>query len=177
MEEKTLQLVSPEKISVVCHKVEHFDNAFQEIVDNMISTLLATRNGVGLAAPQVGYDMAVAVIRPYLHDFKRRNETFVIVNPRLDIKPWTTRIAMEEGCLSFPGRFEQISRAKSITLTAADRMGMVSTIKVHDYLARIIQHEVDHLNGLVCFDKALKFETLPKETKNKRRKYARTKKE
>lgn len=174
---KILPFVSPEKISVVCRKVELFDSAFQEIVDDMTATLLSTNNGVGLAAPQVGYDMSVAVIRPHLHDIKRRDETFVIVNPRIDVKPWTQKLSAEEGCLSFPGRFEPVIRAKSLTLTASDRFGMETTIKIHGWLARIIQHEVDHLSGLVCFDKASKFETLPKEIKNKRRKYARTKKE
>lgn len=172
---ETLQLVEPEKISVVCRKVEQFDESFQEIVDNMIATLLATNNGVGLAAPQVGYDVSVAVIRPYLHDLKLRDETVVIVNPQIDsyTKPWIQRITAEEGCLSFPGRFEQIPRLKTVTLKAQDRTGKESTIRLHGWLARIVQHEVDHLHGIVCFSRAKKFEDLPKKIRNKRRKYVR----
>lgn len=152
-----LEFSAPEKISIVCGKVDNFGEELQSMIDSMIETLLATPNGVGLAAPQVGYDRAVAVIRPYLRDSKRRYETYVLVNPTMDIKPWTQTIFQEEGCLTFPGRFEQIGRAKSITLTAMDRFGVSSTQKVHGYLARIIQHEIDHLNGITCFSKADKF--------------------
>ena len=172
-----LKLVPSEKISVVCRKVELFDEPFQEFVDNMIATLLETNNGVGLAANQVGSELAVAVIRPYLHDLKRRDETYVIVNPTYSVRPWTHQLVEEEGCLSFPGRFEQIPRAKTIELRAADRTGAITTTKVHGWLARILQHEIDHLNGLVCFSKAAKFDDrlLDKSIRNKRRKHVKAK--
>lgn len=123
------------------------------LIKNMLDTVIAVR-GVGLAAPQISQNLNLALI--YLDEVDI--PPFPIINPKiLSVSKETTEI--EEGCLSMPGVFGMVRRPKKITMEAYDIDGEKFTITVDTFLARVLQHEIDHLNGTLIFDK---LETITK---------------
>lgn len=118
----------------------------QKFFDDMIDTMYA-EEGVGLAAPQVGISKRVLVASPTL----TRGEEYVFVNP--EILEARGRELGLEGCLSLPGISGEIPRAKVIRFRALDRQGKPLEMEIRDFFARIIQHEVDHLNGVLLIDR------------------------
>lgn len=118
----------------------------QKLFDDMIETMYA-EDGVGLAAPQVGISKRVLVALPTL----TRGEEVVFVNP--EILEARGRELGLEGCLSLPGISGEIPRAKVIRFHALDRQGKPVEMEIRDFFARIIQHEVDHLNGVLLIDR------------------------
>lgn len=118
--------------------------SFKELILAMKETM-KDRQGVGLAANQVGKDMAIFVIEPKLaEDFGVPN---VYLNPEIT-EYSKDQDEMEEGCLSIPEYFVQIERAKKIKIKFIDENGEKKKIKAKGFLARVLQHETDHLNGL-----------------------------
>ena len=115
------------------------------LVRDMINLMLSN-NGVGLAANQVGVLKQVFVASPNM----RREEVLVLFNPRIIRR--RGRVISEEGCLSLPGINIKIKRAASIEACGLDLEGKEIRIKADGLLARIIQHEVDHLNGKLILD-------------------------
>jgi peptide deformylase len=120
------------------------DPEIKELVLNMIETLKQSQ-GVGLAAPQIGKNLKLCVIRI-------NNSTLILINPKITARSFRKEL-LEEGCLSFPGQFYPIKRSKKITVTALDRKGKLITIKASDMLSRVLQHEIDHLEGLLIIDR------------------------
>lgn len=125
----------------------------KELVANMFETMY-NADGVGLAAPQVGLSIRVLVIDadvladdfPECKGFKR-----AMINPRI-IERSEEEVAMEEGCLSFPGLHEKVSRAKSIRITYLDEHMEPHEEELHGFAARVAQHEYEHLEGGVFID-------------------------
>ena len=117
------------------------------LVKNMIVTCQAA-NGVGLAAPQIAKNLSLAII--YLEEMNL--PTFPIINPVIT-KASKEEIEMEEGCLSMPGVFGKVKRPKKITMTAYNLDGEPFTITDDTFLARVLQHEIDHLNQTLIIDK------------------------
>ncbi len=110
--------------------------------------------GVGLAAPQVGLDQRIFVIE-YPEDTERPEETmqrYEMINPEI-VKAKGSEVG-QEGCLSLPGLAADVDRATYVLVKAQDRNGKSQRIKAHDWLARIFQHEIDHLNGVLMIDRA-----------------------
>ena len=118
----------------------------QKFFDNMIETMYA-EDGVGLAAPQVGISKRILIASPTLTP----GEEYVVVNP--EILEAQGRVLGVEGCLSLPGISGEIPRAKIIRFRALDRNGKPLEMEARDFFARIIQHEVDHLNGILLIDR------------------------
>ncbi len=118
----------------------------QKLFDSMIETMY-TEDGVGLAAPQVGISKRVLIASPTMTP----GEEYVFVNPEI-VEAKGRELGLE-GCLSLPGISGEIPRAKTIHLRAQDRRGKWIEIKVKDFFARIIQHELDHLNGILLIDR------------------------
>lgn len=127
-------------------EVSLFDKKTQRFFDDMIETMY-TDDGVGLAAPQVGVSKQILIASP---QNEPGTET-VICNPVIE-KFEGTQIG-PEGCLSFPGVFADVPRAKWIRLRYQTRTGKVVIQELEDFFARIIQHEMDHLNGLLLIDR------------------------
>ncbi len=117
----------------------------QKLFDDMIETMYLD-DGVGLAAPQVGISKRIFVCSPRM----TRGEEYVMVNPV--IEKATGAAVAAEGCLSLPGISADIKRATELQLTYQDRVGQLHRIAVHDFFARVIQHETDHLNGKLIID-------------------------
>ena len=137
-----------------------------ELIKKMKSAMLWA-NGIGLSANQIGLDMKmfVALIpgKPLKRDKKNKiimpspdeAKFYAIFNPEIT-KISGEKITMEEGCLSVPGIYGSVERPKKITLKGYDRYAKKITIKANDLLARVFQHETDHLNGILFIDKAKK---------------------
>jgi peptide deformylase len=119
----------------------------QELVLSMIETMYAN-NGVGLAATQVGSNLRLCVI-------ETEGEQHIIINPQITAKS-KDRIISEEGCLSFPGKFFPIKRHKEVQIRYVNEKGKPSKLKGRDLLARAIQHEIDHLDGVLIIDRIKK---------------------
>jgi peptide deformylase len=119
----------------------------QELIPQMIELMLK-KDGVGLAAPQVGQSIRLIVVH-------LKDETLAIINPKVIkrsiIKKWG-----EEGCLSVPGQYGEVKRCQKITVKYLDAKGKPKQIVAEGLLARVIQHENDHLDGILFIDKARK---------------------
>ena len=127
--------------------VESFDDELKTLTDDMFETMHSV-NGIGLAATQIGIAKQVAVI-----DISpEKNEPLVIVNPEIQILDPSKTEDYDEGCLSVPGFFEKISRPSDIKLTYQDLNGKKQEIKPEGLLTKVVQHELDHLNGRLFVD-------------------------
>jgi peptide deformylase len=124
-------------------RVSHVDESLNRLIDNMIETMYQA-SGAGLAAPQVGVSLKIAVIG--LPD----EDIIVLVNPEL-VKKSGERVVIE-GCLSVPGYRGEIKRAEKVTVKALDRNGKAFRIKAEELLAEVLEHEIDHLNGVLYLD-------------------------
>ena len=127
--------------------VESFDDELKTLTDDMFETMHSV-NGIGLAATQIGVAKQVAVI-----DISpEKDEPLVIVNPAIQILDPSKTEDYDEGCLSIPGFFEKISRPSDIKLTYQDLNGKKQEIKPEGLLTKVVQHELDHLNGRLFVD-------------------------
>ncbi len=124
-----------------CEKVTNFDKKLTKLLSNMYDTMLEA-DGVGLAAPQVGVDLQVAIV-----DIGDESGTIELINPEvISTSGQDTDI---EGCLSFPGLYGEVTRPYQIKVRTQDRKGRTIEIQAKDFLARAIQHEIDHLHGIL----------------------------
>ena len=137
-------------------KVRKIDDSVQKLIDNMIETMHDI-SGVGLAAPQVGVPLQLVVIQ--LPD---EEEVITLINPEV-VKISEETEMMMEGCLSLPGYNADVKRATSITVKGRDRQGKLIRIKGEGLLAQVLQHETDHINGIVYVDH---LESMDKLRKN-----------
>ena len=131
-----------------CRPAAPDDEGLAGLVEAMWLVMLRQR-GVGLAAPQVGDDRRVIVVR----DPRRpgRGGRLVFVNPVLRDFSGPS-ILMEEGCLSFPGLYLRVRRPRALTVDHLDETGRPRTLAADGMLARIVQHEADHLDGVLFID-------------------------
>ena len=128
--------------------VTEFDDSLRSLVADLYDTMEAY-NGVGLAANQVGVAQRVFVVDVPQEDGSR--ERFAVVNPVLEKREGHEK--GEEGCLSMPGITEDVVRALSLRLKAVDEFGKPIDRRVEGYLARAIQHEADHVDGVLFTDR------------------------
>lgn len=141
---------------VLCRKakrVSRIDESLNRLIDDMIETMYQA-SGAGLAAPQVGVSLKIAVIG--IPD----EDVIVLVNPEV-VKKSGERVVIE-GCLSVPGYRGEIKRAEKVTVKALDRNGKAFRIKADDLLAEVLEHEIDHLNGILYIDHLESTEKLEK---------------
>ena len=135
-------------------RVRTIDGSIQKLIADMLETMHADPGRVGLAAPQVGISLRVIVIG--LPD----EEDIVLINPKLVRKSGERLI--NEGCLSIPGYFGQVKRAESVTVKGRDPNGKEIRIKALGLLAQALEHEIDHLNGLLYVDHLESIDKLSK---------------
>lgn len=143
--------------AVLRHKarpVTKFDESLQTLIDDMVETMRAAP-GVGLAAPQVAVSQQVIVVEYPLNDEdeEARPKLFVVINPQI-VKSSPETVNGIEGCLSVPELVGEVERAEEITVKGQNRRGQPVRIKAKGWLARIFQHEIDHLNGVLFTDRA-----------------------
>ena len=145
-------------------KVTSFDKKFQELIDDMIETMLSAP-GVGLAGPQVADSKRVIVVYLPEEDEEESDdagELYVVANPKIT-KSSKETVSGVEGCLSIPGYAGEVDRHEMVVVTGQDRHGKDFRIKARGWLARVFQHEIDHLDGRLFIDVANKIWPLPKD--------------
>jgi len=128
--------------------VENIDRDLQRLIDDMIETMYAAP-GIGLAAPQVGVSKRLIVIDVSTKDEK--HPLIVLINP--EIVETDGFMDSEEGCLSVPGYTSTIKRAEKVIVKGLDRNGKPVQIEGTELLARALQHEIDHLDGVLFVDR------------------------
>jgi len=133
-------------------RVPRVDDSIRKLIDDMVDTMVAAP-GVGLAAPQVGVGLRVAVI-------KTDQNLHILVNPEM-VKAEGEQIGME-GCLSVPGYVGEVKRALRVVARGLNRNGRMVRVKGDGLLARAIQHEIDHLDGILFTDRLTSLGTLRK---------------
>lgn len=144
----------PEKVLKQAAKpVTTFDDHLADLVDDMVQTM-RDAPGVGLAAPQIGISKRIIVV-----EFgDERDETvpsqlYVLINPEI-IKQSDEQVPGIEGCLSVPGLVGNVNRANVVTVRGQNIHGKSVKIRAQGWLARIFQHEIDHINGVLYTDRA-----------------------
>jgi len=135
-----------QRLRQVCERVDIFDERLQQVAVKMID-MMHRRRGIGLAAPQVGLLVRLIVVCPS----GVAGEEYVLVNP--EVAPFTRTDVYEEGCLSLPGVFAEVERSSSIFCRAQNIFGKRIEFEADGLLARVIQHETDHLNGILFIDR------------------------
>jgi len=137
------------------HKVSDFGPDFQTLVEDMVETMRIAP-GVGLAAPQVGESIRLIVVE---YGDEENEEIppklYALANPEITRSSEDTLISTE-GCLSIPGIQGEVERFTTVTVKGLNRYGRPMTVKAKGWLARIFQHEIDHLDGILFVDRAEK---------------------
>jgi len=134
-------------------KAEIRSATIQKLIDDMLDTM-AEYHGVGLAAPQVheGLRMFVAALDPGDEEEEEDIVPIAVINPEISVVG-TDVVEDWEGCLSIPDIRGRVPRAREIKVRALDRTGARIELTAHDFSARVIQHETDHLDGVLFFDR------------------------
>ncbi|MCL4835619.1 MAG: peptide deformylase [Caldilineaceae bacterium] len=162
-----LDIVTPKSVHAAvlrspAKRVRAFDGALHKLLDDMVLTMREA-NGAGLAAPQIGLDQRISVIE-WPEDPDNPEETlrrYEVINPEI-IKAKGAEEG-QEGCLSLPGLAADVVRATYVLVQYQDRHGKEVRLKTYNWLARIFQHEIDHLHGVLMTDRA---ETLYRVVEN-----------
>ena len=135
------------RLTTVCSPVERIDDELLRLLDDMLETMYAAP-GIGLAAPQVGVPRRAVVVD--VGEPEARRPMFLL-NPEVR---WRSDelVAAEEGCLSLPEHFAEVTRPAAVEVAYTDRDGAARTIRADGLLARCLQHEIDHLDGVLFVD-------------------------
>ncbi len=167
-----LEVITP-KNPILRQKAEPItefeDQVLQQLIDDMVETMVKAP-GVGLAAPQVAVSKRLIVVR--LPDDEHSREEYgdaagvlyVVINPEI-VKQSREKTSGVEGCLSIPGYFGAVDRSVTAKITGYDRHGKPFKIKATGWLARVFQHEIDHLDGILFIDHATEiWKQVPDDT-------------
>ncbi len=142
-------IVNPDEIlrkkSAAVAKGDIFNVEMKKLFADMALTMIK-KDGVGLAAPQIGKNIRVAAINTI-------DGPIILINPRITKFSWAKEWG-EEGCLSLPNIFGEVRRSKKIICEFLDENGKPQTIEAKGFMARVFQHELDHLDGILFIDKA-----------------------
>ena len=155
----------PNKIlKQIAKPVTEFNEELHTLLDNMFDTMYH-KQGIGLAAPQVGISLRLYILDNGVD--KDEPEKMEIINPEFILKEG--EIIESEGCLSLPGEYAYVQRYEHVVVKYNDRFGNSHTVDATDRLARILQHEYDHLEGIVFIDRLppSKRETIKKHIKRR----------
>jgi len=139
------------------HPVNKFDKTLHILLDDMVETM-RDAPGVGLAAPQIGLSERIIVIEYFERDEQEEIEdaprkVWAVINPEI-VKVSEEKLIGVEGCLSIPGLVGEVERHAEVQVKGLNRHGKSMKIKARGWLARIFQHEIDHLNGILFTERA-----------------------
>lgn len=140
----TIRTYGDPVLKTVATRVDDVDGKIVRLVDDMFDTLVESGNGLALAAPQIGVQKQVVV-------WDLGDEPLAIVNP--EIVESDGEWVYDEGCLSIPGLYVEMLRPKLVLVRGVDLDGNVVEIEADELEARMFQHEIDHLNGVLMFDR------------------------
>lgn len=142
------------------HKVTIFDKDLSMLIDDMFETMRQAP-GVGLAAPQVAISERVIVIE-YAEEEEEKPKSFAVINPEIIKTSDETELGIE-GCLSIPNLIGEVERFSAVVVKGFNKQGKPVKIKSSGWLARIFQHEIDHLEGILFTDRATRIWQPPQE--------------
>lgn len=134
----------------VCDPVKEINHELRTFIADMGETMVA-KDGVGLAAPQVGRPVRIFLADIWWKTAKQYDKTLIFINPKIIAFDGTQRD--QEGCLSLPGIYEHVTRAAKVRVAAQNINGEHFELDADGLLAVVIQHELDHLNGVLMLDK------------------------
>jgi peptide deformylase len=133
--------------------VEDFNEELHKLVEDMVETM-RDAPGVGLAAPQIGVSKQLIVVEfGDEEDEEVPKQLFIVANPEI-IRKSKDSVKGIEGCLSVPGVVGEVERSTVVTVSGQDKFGKKIKIRAQGWLARIFQHEIDHVNGMLYTDRA-----------------------
>lgn len=142
------------------HKVTNFDKDLSTLIDDMFETMRQAP-GVGLAAPQINISQRVIVVE-YAEEEEEKPKSFVVINPEIIKTSAETELGIE-GCLSVPNLVGEVERFSAVVVKGLNKQGKPVKIKSSGWLARIFQHEIDHLEGILFTDRATRIWQPPQE--------------
>lgn len=140
-----------ERLERIAQPVERFDDALRAFIADLEETMRAGPGGVGIAAPQAGRAERIVIVDVSSKPKIKHHGRLVLVNP--EITHWEGFVVGREGCMSVPDYTGNVIRAERITLEAFDEFGTPLHYEFEGYEARAVQHEIDHLDGLLFLDR------------------------
>ena len=141
-------VLSPDpRLSQECAPIEEIDDEVRALAKRMLKVMYAA-DGCGLAGPQIGEMRQIVVIDVDYAGKNTKKNPYVLINPKI-VTADGPEVEGSEGCLSFPGQAGYVERANRVTVEGQDRRGRLHTYEAEGLFARAIQHELDHLDGLV----------------------------
>ncbi len=159
-----IYMLGQETLRTPANRIVKVDDSIRKLAKDMLITMYSAK-GIGLAAPQVGVQKRILVIDLNFEDPESPPNVFI--NPEI-ISSSASVDTYEEGCLSIPGVYLNVVRPSSIKLSYRDEMGRPKKMNAEGLMARCIQHEIDHLNGVLFVDKVTDQDELKKQlTENK----------
>ena len=150
------------KISEKVDRKEIKEKEIQDLVQEMKDFLKKQPDGVGLSAPQVGVNQRIFILDKRAFDNEVEEEDLVFINPEI-IQASSKMITMEEGCFSVRWTYGDVTRPKKIKLKYLNQNGDEKIIEAKDFISVAIQHEIDHLDGILFIDKAKNIKKLSQE--------------
>ena len=156
-----IYMLGQETLRTPANRIVKVDDSIRKLAKDMLITMYSAK-GIGLAAPQVGVQKRILVIDLNFEDPESPPNVFI--NPEI-ISSSASVDTYEEGCLSIPGVYLNVIRPSSIKLSYRDEMGRPKKMNAEGLMARCIQHEIDHLNGVLFIDKVTDQDELKKQLK------------
>ncbi len=148
--EREIVIYPAEVLKERAEEVREFNQEVRDLVNDLFETMYR-KGGVGLAANQIGVLKRVLVIDLHSRTEKQGKEQLVLINP--EIISQEGEVVKEEGCLSLPGLYRKVKRAAYVKVKAQNVEGEEFELEAEGLLARALQHEIDHLNGIVFIDR------------------------
>ncbi len=149
---KEIRILGDPVLRDKAHTVRRFEDGLETLVEDMVETMRAAA-GIGLAAPQVGVSERVIVVElPEKEEDPGSGQLYVVINPQI-ARASREEEAGIEGCLSVPGYVGEVIRHQAVTVKGQDVKGRKIRVKAQGLLARVFQHEIDHLDGVLYIDK------------------------
>lgn len=142
-----------ERIRTISEPVERFDDELKAFIETLEETMRAGPGGVGIAAPQVGHFLRAVIVDVSSKPKIENNGRMVLINP--EIYHWEGMSKGREGCMSVPDYTGDVIRAKSIKVKGFDELGNAVDYECSEFEARAVQHEIDHLDGLLFLDRLI----------------------
>ncbi len=157
--QREILLVPDARLKTLCAPVERFDDELKRLIEDLTDTMRAGPGSVGVAAPQIGEMVRVAVVDTSSHrKFGPQSQGFfALVNPRIVARGGER--SGREGCMSLPDFTANVRRFQSVTMSFQDVEGEEHTVECEDFEAVAMQHEIDHLDGILFLDRVANLQT------------------
>ena len=154
---KEKNTIVPDILRARCTKITNIDKSIKELAKTLVDTVMLPENkAAGLSAPQIGIAKRICVVRKFKIDSEKNelSNEYVLINPKITSFSKPTDVRWE-ACLSIPNLFGKVERSKRVSIIYQDLQGNSNKLKASGFFARVIQHELDHLDGILYTDKVI----------------------